>query len=513
MVTISLTPREKIRKAIVKVGMERPFFGHLVFHLNPIEEERIPTLAINRRADMYYNPKLVENLTLEQTKTVVVHEILHPGLSHFGRKGSRNATIWNYANDLSINDTLISEGFEFPTWGDVIPEEVHNEFPEAMAKIEDKDIGLVPNYNHSYTFENWGFTIENIHKKSSEELYAEIEENIPEDEKVPQPQNSSVSKKPPENGNENGNGQDDGQQGGGQGQDSDQKEDENGNGSGSSGNKEDEGNKSGGGSGQEDNEEDESQDGEGQDTELKDDHNGPMTIDHHDDRSPKQMGQDKRDVEKKKNEIKQARAKAMANAKQQGHTPVGMDRKIDDIQKSKINWKSVLHGFVSRSIPEKYDWNRPNKRYRSQGIYLPSYKSEKVELVLSVDTSGSISDEELQEFISEVYGIVEGFSQVDLTVIQHDAKVQAVNNIRQRRDVEDIELKGGGGTDHRPVFDYIKENENQSRVYVGFTDGWTTVPDKRELPSGLNVIWVVDNFEVDEERLPYGRILRKPLNE
>ena len=84
--------------------------------------------------------------------------------------------------------------------------------------------------------------------------------------------------------------------------------------------------------------------------------------------------------------------------------PGGLSKVIDEIIKPKVNWKAVLAKFLTNTAKNDYSWMKPNRRFIGRDMYLPSLYSERLEsVVVAVDTSGSISDDELQIFASETY--------------------------------------------------------------------------------------------------------------
>ena len=498
MSLFELTPKEKVQKAIAKVGTERSFFGHLVFSLKHEADDSIPTANINRMGKMRYNPDFFDRMEVKHAKTIVTHEIMHPAFSHFDRCGSRNPKIWNYATDLAINSTLKQEGFEFPSVKEIYPEEIADIIEEALGSKE--TTLLVPDSQNNFDF--GAFVIENCHEKSAEEMYDEIKDQMPEIKiKI----------------NMQGQGSGQGQGGSGDSDSEDSKEDQDNqesSGSGSaSGTEQDNG--QGGGSpkvtievdGQETDldDVDDISDIDGLDDDMK----VPVPIDVHD-HSEEPEGASGEEVEDREREIEQAKRKAMSHAKQRGDLPSGIEMEINSEQQSQINWKQVLQRFITNSLPHDYTFERPNRRYRHRGIYLPSEKRESIEVYVALDNSMSISEEELEEFVGELYGILNGYANVDMTIIQHDADVQKVDKIEDRSDLEGFGIRGRGGTDHRPVFEWLKENDRQARVLVSLTDGFTVTPDKSEVPNTLNCLWVVNNYKAEEERMPYGKIIRQP---
>lgn len=198
-----------------------------------------------------------------------------------------------------------------------------------------------------------------------------------------------------------------------------------------------------------------------------------------------------------------ALAQAHAVAKQRGTLPACIDRLVQEVLAPKVDWREVLRQFVSSHARNDFRWFPPNKRFIHQGIYLPGMRSEELgSIVLAVDTSGSIGQEELNAFAGEIQGILEAYSDVELTILYADAAIQHVQTWRSSDGPLRLEPKGGGGTSHDPVFQHVEEHLPDATCVICFTDAYTslTVPEP-EVP----VLWAV--IQNDSPRLPWGQVL------
>jgi predicted metal-dependent peptidase len=161
------------------------------------------------------------------------------------------------------------------------------------------------------------------------------------------------------------------------------------------------------------------------------------------------------DAEKKEllKEIDQAiRQGIMAHQKIAGTGAGGLDRELEGLLEPKVDWREVLREFVKATCNAKdaSSWRRPNRRFLSTGVYMPSMIGEKVgHIVIGIDTSGSIGGSELAEFLSEVKAIAEEVNPEVVDLLYWDSAVAAhevyeggaVSNI-----VSSTKPKGGGGT-------------------------------------------------------------------
>ena len=187
------------------------------------------------------------------------------------------------------------------------------------------------------------------------------------------------------------------------------------------------------------------------------------------------------DADKKEllKEIDQAiRQGIMAHQKIAGTGAGGLDRELEGLLEPKVDWREVLREFVKATCNAKdaSSWRRPNRRFLSTGVYMPSMIGEKVgHLVVAIDTSGSIGGSELAEFLSEVKGIAEEVNPEVVDLLYWDCDVAghevyegaAVSNI-----VSSTKPRGGGGTSPSCVSAYLKEKNIKPECIIVLTDGY-----------------------------------------
>ena len=148
---------------------------------------------------------------------------------------------------------------------------------------------------------------------------------------------------------------------------------------------------------------------------------------------------------------------AAVNARGMGKLPAGLELFVENKGCPRLCWQELLARFIEKSARSDYSWLTPNRRYIHLGLYFPSLKnSELNEIVIAVDTSGSITPAELAGFAAEISGIMEQYPAT-VHLLYCDAKV-ARHDTFQRCDLPiEIKPEGGGGTDYRPVFTYIDQ--------------------------------------------------------
>lgn len=181
-------------------------------------------------------------------------------------------------------------------------------------------------------------------------------------------------------------------------------------------------------------------------------------------------------------------AQAQQVAKQRGELPGGLARTVAEVLSPKLDWREVLREFVSRQARNDYAWSPPNRRFVHAGLYLPGLRSEELgDVVLAVDTSGSIGQAELNRFANEAQAILDAYA-CDLTILYHDSQIQGVAHWTPADGPLVLNPEGGGGTDHRPVFDWIAQQGLAPACLVCLTDLETTFPtDAPPYP----VLWAV----------------------
>lgn len=196
-------------------------------------------------------------------------------------------------------------------------------------------------------------------------------------------------------------------------------------------------------------------------------------------------------------EWKERLVEAAHVAKMKGKLPAGIERMVEDLVTPKIPWYVLMEQFVNEIIRDDYNELIHDRRYIQYGIYLPDMYSEGCSVVVAVDTSGSIGQEELQAFVSETTGILRSRSVKNVRVIACDAEVTLDETIGPW-DQLPVEYPGGGGTDFRPVFDLVDEGFERPACLVYLTDLYGSFP---ETPPNYPVLWatMTEDYEV-----PFG---------
>ena len=203
-------------------------------------------------------------------------------------------------------------------------------------------------------------------------------------------------------------------------------------------------------------------------------------------------------------EVDEAIRQGALTAGKLGH---GTPRDLQDLLQPQVDWRQVLREYVTETCAGKEygTWARPNRRFVGAGVYMPSTISERVgELVIAIDTSGSIAGPELTAFLSEVKGIAEEVKPEAVRILYWDTKVRG----DERYEGEDVEKivqttkpKGGGGTNITCVNKYMTENVINAQAVIVLTDGYLGGQwGQWQLP----VLWCVVG---DAQVSPPGRVV------
>ena len=175
-----------------------------------------------------------------------------------------------------------------------------------------------------------------------------------------------------------------------------------------------------------------------------------------------------------------------------------------------LNWKAILKKYVGTIATDKAKTRmRLNRRQPQRFDLSGTRESKTLKIVVAIDTSGSVSDNEIEQIFNEVFAIIARRS-FELTVIECDEEIQRVYRLKSSKDLPD-RVEGRGGTSFTPVIEYINERRYfRDALLIYFTDGYGEASIPR--PLTYRNLWVVfgnaSNLSVEN---PYGLAL--PLEE
>lgn len=440
---------KSIRVAQNDLLKTQKFIGNVLLSLDLVLDLTIETAATDFR-NIYVNPKFWVLLDKDERLFVLAHETWHVALNHVLRRQGRIPEIWNIACDLEIHFVLLTERFKEP----------------------------------------WVLQHDPAWKQhSAEQIYEELVKNL------------KVNPGPTGPGGQPGNGQgsqpDPNAQGNGGGNGL---PDDNGVGNdkfGSTDKSFDDVIYDPPKPGKDGDSGDGSSNGPG-DPNGQGGNPGPKVI-RKGDWDPNDKGDDETgdDVRRK---IDRA---VLITQKQNGTVPGAVAGVIEEVNNPVVPWREQLFHWASvvTSSTGRRSYGRLSRRSWVYKVILPTTENRKLKVVVAMDTSGSCGPE-LKQFFSELVGIMDAFDDYELTVIQCDTRIQRVDKYTSENPYDPIEgwkVEGFGGTDFRPVFDYIEKEEICPAGLIFLTDGYGPAPDEEP---DYPVLWVIT--EGGERPCPWG---------
>ena len=186
---------------------------------------------------------------------------------------------------------------------------------------------------------------------------------------------------------------------------------------------------------------------------------------------PKLTAEEKKQI---RDEIKEAMVSA-AQAAGAGRVPAGVARMIKDFTEPKMDWRELLRMNIQSILKSNFSFSRPNRKSQMSGAILPGMMNEEtIDVSVAIDMSGSISDKQAKDFISEVKGIMDEYVDFKLDIWTFDTEVYGYERFTADNadDIMSYECKGGGGTDFEANWEFMKENDIAPKRFIMFTDGY-----------------------------------------
>jgi predicted metal-dependent peptidase len=192
-------------------------------------------------------------------------------------------------------------------------------------------------------------------------------------------------------------------------------------------------------------------------------------------------------------------AETVSKMKNAGPKGLGIKRLFDELNSPQVNWRDKLYRFITQTL---YDFTSFDRRFLYQGMYLDSLGGESLELDLFVDTSGSVSKEELNSLLSEVRGALMAADKVRANLFFFDTRLYDMGEVG----LENMEFEpmGGGGTSFGPMIRYLKE-KSVSTIAICCTDGYACL--ELDEPD-CKIIWAVTPGGQKSEKFRFGEVIR-----
>ena len=479
-----MTPERVIVKARTTVMTDYPFFGPPIIKPEYVNDPSIRTLATDYER-IFFNPALIMEYCNQSNVIIffLLHEVFHMILKHNLRQVSlyEEYGVWKV------------EGLE---WKLAILKEIFGYASDYEVNALLKDLGL--------PLPEWVLYEENFHGKSVEEIFHLLMDKVVIHHQ-PQPQPGA------------GNG--DGEDGDGEKDDSDDgdtgKGDATGDGAGDDAGDNDGDSAGGGDDDGDDSDDDDGKGGGGDDADDEPEptlDKGSITKQLNPETATEPIVGEIREFEGTAHEAeridetwKRVLIEAEDVAKAMGKGSPGISRFVKEKAKPEVPWLELIRPHMEEKIKEDFDWNSPNRRFISRGIILPSLDGEQMgEMVIANDTSGSRNGRNMAEAEAEINSVLEDIPIEGIMVIHCDDGRQGVWVEKFEKDDVPIKLTpmGGGGTDFRPPFEYLENEDIEPKLLIYLTDGYGTFPEE-EPP--FPVLWIIDNDHVNP---PWGDVIR-----
>lgn len=208
-------------------------------------------------------------------------------------------------------------------------------------------------------------------------------------------------------------------------------------------------------------------------------------------------------------EVKEMIVSAADAAKKAGQTLNGkLSDIVQNVRTPQVNWVNYLRTLIQTRSPDETTWARPNRKMlASLDIYMPSNISNRCgPLAFIIDTSASVSRKEREVFLAELQSINESIKPEAMHIICVDTQVAICHSFTPHDDITELELRGGGGTDMTPGFDYVRDCLPEVNIALCFSDcefhEWPPEPD-------IEVIWL----STGETNNPYGTLIPVSIKE
>lgn len=207
-------------------------------------------------------------------------------------------------------------------------------------------------------------------------------------------------------------------------------------------------------------------------------------------------------------EFKEAVARAFAAAKAMGNVHGNVKRLVEAILEPQVDWREHVRLLLTGKMGARSEtWDRPNRRrlVLNPLVIMPGRRGFGADtVVVGVDTSGSIGDDELGTFFAEVGGVLSDIRPKKVILIFCDAKVQRVDEAASLDELADIRVRGapgGGGTNFIPVFEWVKEQGIVPDTLIYLTDLYGRFPSRAP---AYPVVWCATT----DQPVPFGDVVR-----
>lgn len=182
-----------------------------------------------------------------------------------------------------------------------------------------------------------------------------------------------------------------------------------------------------------------------------------------------------------------------------GNLPEELQRYINNLTKPVYDWKAILRKYLYATYKHLTTWFKPNRRYLSHGMYLPTLDGKSLSALIAIDVSSSINYETLDKFICELHGLFKLIKIHEIEIIQFNTYITKTNKVKTLKELEKIEFIGYGGTDVKPAIDYY--NNSKHKICIILTDG----EFNHNFETKKNMIWLI--YDNPNFKTNYGKVI------
>ena len=212
----------------------------------------------------------------------------------------------------------------------------------------------------------------------------------------------------------------------------------------------------------------------------------------------------KDELKKIKDEIKENMMSA-AQAAGAGNLPKEVKRMIKNLTEPKMSWREIIRTQIQSIVKNDYTFMRPSRKGWHTGAVLPGMNFEEtIDIAIGLDMSGSIGNQQAQDFLSEVKGIMEQYQDYNIKLWCFDTEVYGEEDFiaGDGKNLIDYEIRGGGGTDFDANWNYMKENDIVPKKFIMFTDGypWGSWGDE----SYCDTVFLIHSNNNKDIEAPFG---------
>ena len=416
----------RVSDCVTELLRKQPFFGSLVLRLPLRPDPSRETLATDGH-EIRYSPRWVAETEAHLIETAMARVVMACALKHHTRRGERDPERWQMASQLVTHALIRDAGFTLPpdaeAWDDLSVEQAYDRLPTP----DDGDSGDDGDASSGAGSPGAGA--------------GAADQSSPDDG-----DNDTGDPSDSANSNDSDEGQDedagsgDPDEGDGDGQNRD------GNGQGKDG---------------------------ASDAPPSHDPSGTGEVMDAGARASEDSdaGETPVDVAAEEQAWDEAMHQALNIARAEGKVPGQVEETVKGAHASTLDWRTLLRRYMTDAAKSDYSLSLPNRRFIDSGLYLPSIRSEGIETIaVIVDTSGSLPAATLAAFWAELREVAAEIRPESVVVLQVDAALQDAAEYAPDELPEEIALKGRGGTDFRPGFEWLDEQGIQPAVCLYFTD-------------------------------------------